>query len=520
MFGLFKSKKPKSSDASGRRPGFFRSFAAAQVSRTMAPWIFDGGFSNLEISSQLATIRSRSRDMQKNAEHFANFVRFFRNNVVGRGFILKAQPSPRLGSLNIDQDAKRTIEYHFWKWSKSRRECDVSARHNLSAIFRLMAGNWARDGEAIALIERDAPTRYGVQLRVVRPDALDETLNRRGVTASTVIVNGVEIDVATRRPVAYWFKTLRDNPSAVFFAPSRPLLRVPSSDVIHLFSTEDAGQTRGVPLTHASLKKGKMLDAFNDSELVAALDETNTIGTFKDKKGRSPKEAGFDDDGDAEGYSDEEKAAYTRKSEPGTKLWLDGDIDFDWHTPTHPNREVGPFKKTMLRDIASGLGVDYPTFANDLADVNYSSIRAGTIVMRDNWRVLQDDFVDQVATPVFEAWLASFLSRPVGNPYVPSDFDRLCEHEFQGRTWDWVDPLKDVNASAVAVEHGWKTNEEVTAQFGGADFLENCARIKIENQAKAAAGMSLTPARPGGSAVTTPTDTYDEGDDTTDEPED
>ena len=92
-------------------------------------------------------------------------------------------------------------------------------------------------------------------------------------------------------------------------------------------------------------------------------------------------------------------------------------------------------------------------------------------------------------TPVFEAWLRSFLARPVANPYVPSDFDRLAEHEFQGRTWDWVDPLKDVNAAAVAVEHGWKTNEEITAQYGGSDFLENCTRIKIENEAKAAAGI-------------------------------
>ena len=178
------------------------------------------------------------------------------------------------------------------------------------------------------------------------------------------------------------------------------------------------------------------------------------------------------------------------KSEPGTKLWLDGDIDFSWNTPQHPNREVGPFKKSMLRDIACGLGVDYPIFANDLGEANYSSIRAGTIAMRDNWRVSQDDFIAQVMTPLFEAWLQSFLARPISNPYVPSDFDRLVDHEFQGRTWDWVDPLKDVNAAVIAVDHGWKTNEEITAQYGGASFIENCERIRIENDAKTTAGLA------------------------------
>lgn len=493
MFGFFnRSKKGKNPAASHREPRFFRSFAAAEVSKTMAPWIFDGGFSNTEIAAQLATIRSRSRSMQKNAEHFANYIRMFRNNVVGMGFTLKAQPAQMVGRPTIDLEAKKAIEYHFWKWAKNRRECDLSGRHNLAAMFRLMAGNWARDGEAIAIIERDTPTRYGMQLRVLRPDALDETINHRGATASTIIRNGIEIDIATRRPVAYWFRSAREDPAAIYLNSSRPLLRVPAADVIHLFSTEDAAQTRGIPLTHASLKKGKMLDAFDESELVAALDETNTIGTFRDKNGRSPKEAGFgeEDDDQAEGYTDEEKAAYTQKSSPGTKLWLDGDIDFNWHTPNHPNREVGPFKKTMLRDIASGLGVDYPVFANDLGEANYSSIRAGTIAMRDNWKVYQDDFIDQVATPVFEAWLASFLARNIADPFVPSDFERLSEHEFQGRTWDWVDPVKDVNASVIAVDHGWKTNEEITAQYGGSDFLENCERLKLENKAKAAAGIT------------------------------
>lgn len=502
MFNFFK-RKAEEPKPQPERPRFYRAFAAAQVSRTLAPWIFDGGFSNGEIAAQLATIRSRSRERQKNDEYFANYIRLFRNNVVGTGFTFKALPCEIAGQPEVDEKAKKFLQYHFWKWSRDRRECDLSGRMNLTAIFRLMAGNWARDGEAIAIIERNAPTAYGLQLRVVRPDALDETLNHRGALASTIIRNGVEIDRATRRPVAYWFRSTREDPSAVYIQSSVPLVRIPAADVIHLFSTEDAAQTRGIALTHASLKKGKMLDDFNQSELVAAIDETNTIGTFKDKSARDPSAAGFDPQAAAdEGYSEEDKAAYTQKSEPGTKLWLDGDIDFQWHSPNHPNREVTPFKRSFLRDISVGLGVDYNIFANDLGEVNFSSIRAGTLAMRDNWKVYQDDFIDMVVEPVYEAWLAAFLKTRLANPYVPSDFARLVEHEFKGRTWDWVDPLKDINAAKIAVENGWKTNEEITAQFGGADFLENCERLKIENQAKAAAGVVSPPAHPGGAATT------------------
>lgn len=460
MFGIFRRRN------TDHRPApvhMGRSFAAAEVSRILAPWRFDGGFSNDEIRTQLQLIRSRARDRHKNDEYFTNFVRLFKNNVVGRGFLFKAQPSVSLRDPTVDDKAKKFLEYHFWRWSMNRRECDFAGRLNLAAMLRLMAGNWARDGEAIAIIERDTPGRYGIQLRLIRPDALDESFSRDyGAADGTVIINGVEIDRVTHFRVAYWFKSSRTDPAAIYVDGNRHLVRIPARDVIHLYSQEDAAQVRGVSLMHASLKKGRMLDEFNNSELVAAIDETNTLGTFKDKQGRSPTQAGFGAPGEGEGVTDEQKAAYTMKSEPGTKLWLDGDIDFSWNTPQHPNREVGPFKKSMLRDIACGLGVDYPIFANDLGEANYSSIRAGTIAMRDNWRVSQDDFIAQVMTPLYEAWLAAFLARPVANPYVPSDFDRLIDHEFQGRTWDWVDPLKDVNAAVIAVDHGWKTNEEIT----------------------------------------------------------
>ena len=156
MFGLFgKKKQGNRGEGAARRsrhPFFFRAFAAAEVSRTLAAWIFDGGFSNAEIAAQLATIRSRSRERQKNDEYFCNYFRLFRNNVVGRGFTFKAQPSLIAGEPEIDNEAKKFLQYHFWKWSKNRRECDLAGRHNLAAIFRLMAANWARDGEAIAII--------------------------------------------------------------------------------------------------------------------------------------------------------------------------------------------------------------------------------------------------------------------------------------------------------------------------------------------------------------------------------
>ena len=475
MFDFFKRRRR----AQTKQSQFFRGFAAAEVSRLLSPWNWDGGFSNGEISTALTTVRQRSREMQKNSEHYANFLRLFKNNVVGQGFALKAQPCEVVGSPEIDEAAKRFIQYHFWKWSSNRDEADLTGRKTFPAICRLLAENWARDGEGIVIIERNAPTVYGMTLRIVRPDALDETLNGDGATNATVIRNGVEVNRHTLRPVAYHFRGHREDP-AVSYVLGKPTLRVKAADVLHVFTQHDETQTRGMPLGHAVLKKLKMLDLYNEAELVAARDEANTTGVYTAPLGSGAELTDYDDD---------EAVALTMPSEPGTKLMLDPGWDYKTVTPTHPNREAVNMTNAYLRAIAVGLGVEYANFTGDWAGVSFSSVRVGTLSERDNWKVLQLDFIEQIVAPVFRAWLASFLSRTVANPYVPSDFDRLCEFDFQPRTWDWVDPMKDVNAAVVAVEHGWKTNEEITAQYGGADFIENCNRLKLENAAKKDAGI-------------------------------
>lgn len=462
----------------GRGKSMVRSFAAAECGRILAGWKFDGGFSNGDVNSSLAIVRSRSRDMHKNSEQFAQFFRLFENNVVGRGFTLKALPSMVYGGTEIDDAAKELIQYHWWRWATNRRECDLSERLNFAEICRLVALNWARDGEAFVIIEREAAKKYGFSLRVVRPDACDENMNG-AAEGGRVIRGGIELDPATGRRTAYYF---RIDGNETVATQKEPSLRIDASRVLHVFKPNDAGQMRGIPLTHAALRKAKMLDEFNFAEVVAARDEANTVGFFHAPAGREDEIVDINED-------DEASRSLTQTSSVAQKYVLPKGWEYETKTPSHPNREVGNFKNSMLRDIASGLGVEYACFANDWGGVSYSSVRAGTLAERDNWQVLQDDFITQFVTPVFEEWLNAFLISGLQGAYTRADYPRLVEHAFLARTWAWVDPMKDVNAAKIAVEMGWKTNEDVTSQYGGNDFLENCAQIAKENEAKKSAGM-------------------------------
>ena len=475
MFGILKRKNRQ---GGGKRGNYVRMFAAAECSRLLRPWTWDGGFSNADVAAGLAVIRARSRDMAKNSEHYLRWLDLFVANVIGEGVKFKALPSVSDDDPAVDEAAAKILQYHWWKWCSSADMADVTGRKTFNAICRLAAENWARDGEALILIDRAAPNPYGFSLRVVRPDALDETANGNGATAATVIRNGVEVDRVSLRPVAYYFRAGREDATAPRLN-GKPVVRVPASDVLHLFTQRDECQTRGIPLGHAVLKKLKMLDEYNFSELVAARDEANTTGIFSAPTGR---------DGELGEYDEKQSAALTMPSEPGTKIMLEPGWDYKTVTPQHPNRELTAFKNSMLRDIASGLGLEYACFANDWGGVSFSSVRAGTIAERDHWRILQAQFIEQVASPVFLAWLASFLRFTASNPYIGADYERLAEHEFRGRTWEWVDPMKDVNAAVIAVEHGWKTDAQIAADYG-TDLDENIAEAKRVNPRKTAAGL-------------------------------
>ena len=511
MFGIFKRFRHSSGrQVFGHGHTAVRAFVAAETSRLLQPWTFDGGFSNGEIGASLSLIRSRSRDMAKNSEQYIRWLELFVANVVGTGFTLKASPLQMIGKPDIDDKAARFLQYHFWRWATNPKAADLTGRKTFAAICRLVAENWARDGEGIVLMERRADNEYGFALRVIRPDALDEGMNGAGLTPDTAIRNGVEVNRNTLRPVAYYFKANREDPTASYIL-NRPVIRVAAIDILHVFTQHDETQTRGVPLGHGVLRKLKMLDEYNVSELAAARDEANTLGIFKcTQPGQDGEIVDLNDD-------DEASAKLCTKSEPGTRYVLPKAWDYENHTPQHPNREVSAFKNSMLRDVASGLGIEYACFANDWAGVSFSSVRVGTLAERDHWRILQADFVEQFVAPVYLAWLRSFLTYPVGNPYVPSDFDRLAEFGFRGRRWEWVDPMKDVNAAVTAVDHGWKTSEQIAADYGGDIFenLEDNARV-AEHRRK----LGLRdPVIPGASNITDETtDDDDQGDDKADKP--
>ena len=455
-------------------PASMRSFAAAQVSRLIGDWTWDAGFSNSEIGTSLSTIRARARDMAKNSEYFARWLQLFVANVVGpNGFAFKSYAEMAGGAP--DAKASYFLETHFTRWAENPDWCDVAGMNSLAAALRLAADNWARDGEAFIIVDRNAQNPYGVALQAVRPDCCDEALNERVDGTGNAIINGVEVNPRTWRRVAYWFDVSKEDPASLArIVHGRPRVRIPAENVLHIFTQHDAHQLRGISLAHPFLKKLKMLDDYNEAELVAAKDQACSLGYFHAPAGREAEISNLADS--------KNRDRLEQKKEPGSRLVLPQGWEYKTETPSHPNAMQSAFKASMLRDIASGGGVEYANFANDWNAVSYSSVRAGTISERDCWQALQNEMREKVLDRVFKIWLSSFLKLAASGEYGEADYVRLLPHTFRGRRWAWVDPMKDVTASVLAVKNGFQTAANVAADYGTDidDNVVEAARLQSE----------------------------------------
>ena len=86
----------------------------------------------------------------------------------------------------------------------------------------------------------------------------------------------------------------------------------------------------------------------------------------------------------------------------------------------------------------------------------------------------------------YELWLAEAVAR--GRIKAPGFFtDPAVRSAWCGARWDGpamtqLDPVKEANADKIAVENGWKTNEQVTREHYGGDWKANIEVLRREKE--------------------------------------
>jgi len=482
-----------------RKMPSYRTYAGANQGRLFADFLASNTSADAELNNSLTVLRNRSRDLARNNEYARRFLNMIKTNVVGeKGFTLQVRARNIDGSL--DAAGNQIVEQAFARWSKLGGP-EVSGRMSWLDCQRYVAESLARDGEVFAKKVRNNRYRDGFSIQFLEPEMIDTEKNGRARNGNEIRM-GVELD-QYHRPVAYYVKTRHPNDMAIATAQNaEKLVRVDASEIIHVFIQQRQYQTRGEPFMSAAIASLKMLSGYREAELVAARAAAAKFGIITTPTGE-------DFVGD-----DEEQGVPIIDMEPGSYSQLPEGHDFKMIDPTHPTTAFDSFEKAVLRGIASGLNVSYTSLANDLTGVSYSSIRQGTIEERDNYKMLQSFIIEHFCEPVFTAWLDSALD--FGSMNIPATQDKFNKFSsnviFRGRGFAWVDPLKEINASVVAINNGLISMSDVAATYGR-DVEDLFSQIQSDKEMADRYGLKTAFEPFGNKSPATPEVDMDEADD-------
>lgn len=489
-------------DTIARRLGYAkpqqRDFAAAAFNRLTSGWNSQNTSANVDLYRGLDTLRARSRDLFNNNDYARRFGGMVTANVVGgSGVMLQARIYDQPGKP--DSGANDAVEIAFGKWG-ARGSCDVTGRLSWRDLQIQVIKAVARDGEALVRRVRgkSAGNAFGYALQVLDIDRLDTKLMRSVENGVNEIKMGVEVD-GFGRAVAYWLRPYHPGELWISQGEARSEhQRVPAAEILHIYLADRPEQLRGVPWMHAAMTRLNNLGGYEEAAVIAARVGASKMGFFKTAEGSlDPAADGKDSDG----------VPYT-EAEPGAFGTLPDGMDFVPFNPDYPHAMYAEFTKACLRGVASGLGVSYHGLANDLEGVNFSSIRAGTLEERDQWIGIQQWYIDAFLEPVYQDWIKSALAfgqvvLANGSPLPIEKADKFASHTWQARRWQWVDPLKDMNASVLAIQNGLKAPQDVAAELG-VDYEDVLVKIKQAQDLAAKIGVTLGTPAPAAAAPAEP----------------
>ena len=234
-------------------------FDGGRQRRRLKTWQPTQNTVNTILSSSGNLLRARCRDALRNNAHATAASDSFVANLIGTGI----KPS----SLLADQPDMRDAIMRLWlDWTD---QADADGIADFYGLQTIVARALFEAGECFI---RFRPRRVEdgflvpLQVQLLESEMCPFGKNEKAPNGN-FIMNGIELDFIGRR-AAYWFYPIHpgDIPIEVGVTGMDPV-RVPASEVLHVFRCTRPGQMRGVPLITPALVRLFFLDQYDDAEL-------------------------------------------------------------------------------------------------------------------------------------------------------------------------------------------------------------------------------------------------------------
>jgi len=406
-----------------------------------------------DMAVQLAgkSLREQARWLDENHDLVTGIFDRLEERVVGAdGIGVEPMPLDNQGN-RLDAFADE-IKAWWGEWSLAP---ETSGEFTRPQMERLVCRTWLRDGEALAqLVQGNVPsyqylTDTPFALELLEPDYLPLDLDDPA--------NGIHagIERNTWRRIRGYHILKRHPGDFQSFAYDTKF--VPAEAMIHIAHRKRLGQSRGVTILHAVLRRLADLKDYEESERVAA--RLAAALTMYIKKG-DPALYG----------TGTTSANGTRTIPVAPGMVFDGLLpgeDVGMIESNRPSSLVEGFRQSMLRAVAAGTRGAASTVARDY-NGTYSAQRQELVEAQLGYNLLQREFIDQWARRVYRDALRVAIT--TGRIQPPRNIDErtLYNAMYMGPVMPWIDPKKEAD--------GWRE----MIKMGGADEAE-LARARGRN---------------------------------------
>jgi len=420
---------------------------------------------NSLVASGGPRLLARSRELVVTNGYAANACEAYAANLVGDGI----KPS----SLIEDGELRDRVQQLWLAWTD---QADADGLTDFYGLQAMIAREMFVAGECFVRI-RPRRAEDGLlvpmQLQLLQSEMLpfEKTETAPG---GNPIRCGIEFDLIGRR-VAYHFRRRHPGDSTDRRDVIPETSRVPAEDVLHIYRPIDAGQIRGLPHVAPAMVRLFLLDQYDDAELDRKKTAAMFAGFITKNAPEDPLMGEVEDTGEGIGIA---------SLEPGTLQVLLPGEDIKFSSPADVGGGYEAFQYRTLLAISASLGLPYHLVTGDVRQANYSSLRAELVEFRRRIGQLQHGVLaHQFCRPVWTRWLeAAALSGTLELP----DMARAKPVHWIPPRWDWVDPLKDIQAQLLGINAGLVSRRKAV-EATGYDIEE----IDRENAADAERAAAL-----------------------------
>lgn len=433
-----------------------RAVARAQIARLEAyrvatqsdlrTRVRDKGAGNAVMATSGPTMRNWARHLSKNSPLARSVIRYLASKATSCTISANAQ-------LSSGRPAERYNEAMDTLW---REHCDALDAQGLLDWHQLameIGRSWVRDGEVfprVLLARRDVDYPSGIPIAI-------EALESDYLPYTQTLVQGRHVhghEIERGRVVAYHLHT--EHPGDYLMASRRTLAteRVPAQEILALRNVERLGQLRGVTMLDAVIETLSDLDEYLVAERVAAKFAA-CIGVQITRSADLPP--------DALNTQGERTIAF----EPGMTLdnLLPGERA-EMMSMSRPTEQFEAYLLSLGRQVSSGTGAQYSAVTNDFSG-SYSSQRQMMVTSAQF-----ELHLHRVATArFFRPLWRSFVSACEIAGKLPSTLgvkpSTLLDAEFVPAPQPWIDPQREAQADAIALDGRLESRQGLIRRRGG-----------------------------------------------------